>query len=322
MRSFQTVRRDQRRIFNVSAPRTSEVIATLGYVRKFSGKTILIKLGGAALQDSVLVGSICKDLMLIRSVGVSVVLVHGGGPSINQELTSRGIEWSFIEGQRVTTPEMMDVIEMVLCGGVNRRIVRTLNLAGVRAIGLSGADGSTLLCKQANRELGQVGAIEKVDVSVINALLGTQSSSGIGTIPVVAPVGVGKDGRAFNINADWAAVRIAQALGIEKVLFLTDQEGILDNQMQLIPELDAGELENLIETGIVKGGMLAKVRTILHALNNGVRDVHVLNARRPHGLIEELFTDIGVGTVCRLRSRATRGASVKSNSPKREGAHA
>jgi acetylglutamate kinase len=285
-----------------------EVISTLGYVQQFSGQTVLIKLGGAALQDPGLVQSICADLKVLRSVGVQVVVVHGGGPSINQELQARGIQWEFIDGQRVTTPEMMEVIEMVLCGLVNRRIVRNLNAAGVKAVGMSGSDASTLSCKQASVKLGQVGLIDRVDTTIIHSILGTQSEGGgQGAIPVIAPIGVGMEGEAFNINADWAASRIAQALGIRKVLFLTDQEGVLDAQGRLMTELDAAELENLIELGVVKGGMLAKVQTVLHALRNGVTDVHILNARRPHGLIEELFTDRGVGTICRLRSRARSG---------------
>jgi acetylglutamate kinase len=278
------------------------VVATLSYVRKFAGSTVLIKLGGAVLQDSKLVTRICEELTLIRAVGVSLVLVHGGGPSINRELERRGIQWEFVDGQRVTTPEMMDVIEMVLCGSVNRSIVRTLNRSGVRAVGLSGADATTLLCRQADARLGQVGKIEQVNTALIQSLIGTEP--GTGAIPVIAPIGVGRKGEAFNINADWAASRIAQALGIQKLMFLTDQDGILDGRQQLIPELDAGELETLIETGVVKGGMLAKAQTIVHALRHGVKDVHVLNARRPRGLINELFTDRGVGTVCRLRSRA------------------
>jgi acetylglutamate kinase len=282
---------------------TQEVIATLSYVKKFAGQTILIKLGGAALQDNALVSRICEDLKHIRSVGVKVVLVHGGGPSINQELKARGIAWEFIDGQRVTTPEMMEVIEMVLCGLVNRRIVRVLNGAGARAIGMSGADASTLLCHQASPKLGQVGSIDRVDTQVIHSILGAD------TIPVIAPVGVGHEGEAFNVNADWAASRIAQALGIQKVLFLTDQEGILAKNGKLIPELDAAELETLVENGTVQGGMLAKAKTIIHALRNGVTDLHILNAKREHGLIEELFTDGGVGTVCRLRSRAAGGSS-------------
>lgn len=297
----------------VQTPLTESVLATLSYVKKFAGETILIKLGGAALQDPSLVASICEDLTLIQAVGVSVVLVHGGGPSINKELTSRGIQWEFIDGQRVTTPEMMDVIEMVLCGEVNRRIVRGLNRSGVRAVGLSGTDGATLLCKKSNTKLQQVGVIDRVDTSYINAILNTKSESGQGSIPVIAPVGMGKNGEAYNINADWAASRVAQAMGVKKVLFLTDQEGILDANGQLIQELDAGELESLIETGVVKGGMLAKVQTVLHALKNGVTDLHIINARRPHGLIEELFTNRGVGTVCRLRSRSSRASAASAS---------
>jgi acetylglutamate kinase len=277
------------------------VKSALGYVKKFTGTSVLIKLGGAALEDQSLVAALCEDLSLIRGAGVNVVLVHGGGPAINRELERRGITWNFVDGLRVTTPEMMEVIEMVLCGKVNRRIVRTLNQSAVRAIGLSGSDARTLFCKPMRKDLGLVGEITSVRPAAIEAILKTQDE-GIGTIPVIAPIGIGENGEAYNINADWAAVRIAESLGIDKVLFLTDQEGILGADGKLIPELDAGELEVLIEGGVVKGGMLAKVNTVLHALKNGVKDVHIFNARRSHGLLEELFTDQGVGTVCRLRS--------------------
>ena len=177
-------------------------------------------------------------------------------------------------------------------------------------MGLSGADSATLMCKKANEKLGQVGVIEEVDPTLIRAVMSSKTDDGLGSIPVIAPVGLGSAGEAFNINADWAASRIAQALGIKKLLFLTDQEGILNAKGRLIPELDAGELENLIprKAASVKGGMLAKTQTIMHALRHGVTDVHVINARRPHGLIEELFTDRGVGTVCRLRSRIAAAA--------------
>lgn len=277
------------------------VKSALGYVKKFSGTSVLIKLGGAALEDESLVAALCEDLSLIRGAGVNVVLVHGGGPAINRELERRGITWNFVDGLRVTTPAMMEVIEMVLCGQVNRRIVRTLNQSAVRAIGLSGSDARTLFCKPMRKELGLVGEVTSVRPAAIEAILKTQDE-GIGTIPVIAPIGIGENGQAYNINADWAAVRIAEALEIDKVLFLTDQEGILGADGKLVPELDAGDLEVLIEAGVVKGGMLAKVSTVLHALKNGVKDVHIFNARRPHGLLEELFTDHGVGTVCRLRS--------------------
>jgi acetylglutamate kinase len=272
------------------------VLDTLSYVSRFAGQKLLIKLGGAALQDSDLVESLCEDFARMQSVGVQLVLVHGGGPSINQELTTHGITWEFVEGQRVTTPQMMDIVEMVLNGSVNSRLVRTLNRAGLRAVGVSGADAQMLQCKPSDPRLGQVGKIDRIDCSYVQAV------TGAGFVPVIAPTGVGKEGQAFNLNADWAACHIALALGVNKVFFLTDQDGILDGQGKLISELDAAELENLIEIGVVKGGMLAKARTMLHALRNGVNDIHVLNARRPHGLIEELFTSGGGGTVCRLRS--------------------
>ena len=283
---------------------SQDVKSALKYVRLFAGTKIVVKLGGSVLQDDVLLESICEDLAAIRKVGVSLVIVHGGGPAINEELKRRGIEWKFVEGLRVTTPEMMDVIEMVLCGRVGRRIVRGLNAAGLRAVGLSGCDAMTLLCKKADERLGQVGAIERVNTQLIDEVLALQDELGPRAVPVIAPVGIGRDGTAFNINADWVASRIASELGTTKMIFLTDQDGILDANGKLLPELDAGELEQLIEDGVVKDGMLAKARTILHALQNKVTNVHVLNARRPHALIEELFTDSGSGTVCRLRSRA------------------
>ena len=209
-----------------SAPATREVIATLDYVQRFAGSTILIKLGGAALQDASLVHSICEDLIRIRSVGISVVIVHGGGPAINEELTRRGITWDFFEGQRITTPEMMEVIEATLCGTVNRRIVRTLNSAGVKAAGISGTDGRTLLCKVADPRLGQVGAVETVQTELIQSVLALKDEYGHPAIPVIAPIGLGREGSAYNINADWAAAKIASALNVKKLFFLTDQDGI------------------------------------------------------------------------------------------------
>ena len=283
---------------------TDQVTAALKYVRQFAGTRIVVKFGGSVLQDEVLLKSICEDMAAIRRVGVELLVVHGGGPAINAELKLRGIEWSFIEGQRVTTPEMMNVIEMVLCGQVNKRIVRALYLAGIKAVGFSGADAGTLICRRADERLGQVGVIERVNTQLIDHALGLEDELGKRGIPVIAPVGLGRDGSAFNVNADWVGSRVASALGVTKMIFLTDQDGILDANGKLIPELDAGELEQLIEDGVVRDGMLAKARTILHALQNKVTDVHVLNARRPNALIEELFTDKGSGTVCRLRSRA------------------
>ena len=282
----------------------NKVISALKYVRQFAGTRIVVKFGGSVLQDEILLKAICEDMVAIRRVGVELLVVHGGGPAINAELKLRGIEWSFIEGQRVTTPEMMSIIEMVLCGQVNKRIVRSLYLAGAKAVGFSGADAGTLICRRADERLGQVGVVERVNTQLIDHALGLEDELGKRGIPVIAPVGLGRDGTAYNVNADWVGSRVASALGVTKMIFLTDQDGILDANGKLIPELDAGELEQLIEDGVVRDGMLAKARTILHALQNKVTDVHVLNARRPNALIEELFTDKGSGTVCRLRSRA------------------
>jgi len=285
---------------------TQDILATLSYVKRFSGQTVLIKLGGAALTGGTELERLCEDISLMRSVGLSIVLVHGGGPMINKELAARGIGWEFIEGQRVTTPEIMEVVEMVLCGVVNRKIVRTLNAAGIPAVGISGSDASTLMCKPASAQLGQVGVIEEVNTSIIHSILNSQHKQGLGSIPVIAPIGIDEQGNPFNINADWAASRIAQALGVKKVLFLTDQEGILGADGKLLGQLDASELEGLIAEGVVKGGMLAKTRTIVDALKNGVSSLHVLSAKHPHALIQELFTEQGVGTLCRLRGSRTR----------------
>ncbi|MBX7231083.1 MAG: acetylglutamate kinase [Bdellovibrionales bacterium] len=276
------------------------VIDTLQYVRRFSNQKLLVKLGGSALKDLNLVKTICDDLALIRSIGISVVLVHGGGPSISDELSLRGIHSEFIDGQRVTTPEMMDIIEMVLCGKMNRRIVRTLNAAKIKAVGLCGTDANMIQCRREDERLQNVGIVERIDTEILNKYLGNEDRQDI--IPVVAPMGVDEMGRALNVNADWAASRIAQALNIKKMIYLTDQDGILDKQGSLISELDAAGLEELMVSGVVTGGMLAKTRTILHALRNKVDDIHIINSKRPHSLIEELFTNRGIGTVCHIRA--------------------
>jgi len=280
---------------------------TLKYVRRHAGKTILVKLGGAALQNLSLVKDLCDDLALIQAAGISLILVHGGGPAINQELSLRGIQWEFYEGQRITTPEMMEIIEMVLCGTINRRIVRTLNTAGVTSVGFSGADAKLLFCTRSHAKLGCVGEISSVNTELLQHYLQFDERSSQNQIqkmiPVIAPVGIDETGQPLNVNGDWAASRIAQALGIKKVIYLSDQDGILDSSGKLIPEVDASELEELIRKGIVRGGMLAKVKTILDAIQNSVDDLHIINASRPHSLIEELFTSQGIGTICRGRAR-------------------
>lgn len=252
---------------------------------------VLIKLGGAALRDESVLETVTLALQEYRRYGYQVILVHGGGPAINAELTRRGISWSFVEGQRVTSPEMMDVIESVLCGDINRKLTRHLGAHGVPTVGFSGVDGKTLLCRQACEELGQVGAIEDVASAWIDGLLGLPNSP----VPVIAPIGVGLAGEAYNINADWAASHLAVSLGAEYLIFLTDQKGILDNQSQLMPEVSLDELQDLVESETVTGGMLTKTKTIIHALENGVKGVRIMSG---HEAREGLWSDY-VGTWCR-----------------------
>lgn len=280
-----------------------EVVATLNYVREFTGTRIVVKIGGSVTDDAELFESICNDLVTIRKVGVELILVHGGRQAINDELNRRSMPWAFVDGMRVTTPEMMSVIETVLCGQINRRIVRALNVAGLKAVGFSGSDANTLICKKASNELGQVGVIERVNPQLIETVVKLEDELGVRGIPVIAPLAVDRDGVVYNVNADWAASKIASQLGVTKMILMTDQDGILDGKGQLLSNLDAGDLEQLIEDGVAKDGTLARTQTVLHALKNRVPNVHVINARQPQALIAELFTDRGSGTVCRLRSR-------------------
>lgn len=277
------------------------ILSTLKYVRTFQGQTILIKLGGAALRDESLVNTLCEDLALIRSVGLKVILVHGGGPAINESLTKAGIKWDFYEGQRITTPEMMEVIETTLVGKVNRGLVRLLNKNDINSMGFSGTDAKLLECKTLDPKLGRVGLVTKVNTSFIETLLETQTKNSYGTIPVIAPVGYGPGGDPYNLNADWAASSIASALQLKKMIFITDQDGILDENQKLIPTMSSGDLLDLIERGVISGGMLTKVRTILEALQNGVKNIHILNGKQPHALIEELYSENGVGTLISAR---------------------
>lgn len=251
---------------------------------------VLIKLGGASLQDDSIITNVVETIRQYRRFGYEVVLVHGGGPAINAELTRRGISWKFLNGQRITTPEMMDTIEMVLCGFINRKLVRALNAAGIPAVGFSGVDGNTLLCTQASIELGQVGAIQQVNTHVVEGVLSMKCSP----VPVIAPLGVSADGLAFNINADWAASRLASSLQVSKLVFLTDQKGILDANQKLITEISLSELQALVDNEVVSGGMMTKTLTIMHALNNSVPVVRVMNAKEA---LSGLWSD-QVGTQC------------------------
>ncbi|MEK7355913.1 MAG: acetylglutamate kinase [Bdellovibrionota bacterium] len=260
--------------------------------RPLAGQRVLLKLGGATLQDPDVITRVARDVTAATEAGASIAIVHGGGPAINEELTRRGITWNFFEGQRITTPEMMDVIETVLCGHVNRKIVRALNTSHVEALGFSGVDGRTLQCRLSDERMGLVGVVTKVDTSIFTSWMTEPKRVG-----VMAPVGWGGEGRALNVNADWAAAQVACSMKVNRLVYLTDQDGILDQDKTLIPRATASALERLIETGVVAGGMLAKVRTILFALDHGVEGVQIANARKPQALLDVL-TGKEIGTLC------------------------
>jgi len=278
-------------------PRIRQVetlLEALPYIRRFAGKTVVIKYGGNAMANEELKRAFAHDVVLLRTVGIQPVVVHGGGPQIDRMLSALGIQPSFVRGLRVTDPETMRIVEMVLAGQVNGEIVTTINSAGGRAVGCSGKDGGLIAARRRERpdggDLGQVGEVVSVDPGVLRVL----EESGF--IPVVAPVGASHAGESLNINADTAAGKIAEALRAEKLLLLTDVEGIQDERGRLLPSLAAEDAARLIEAGVVTGGMIPKVECCLEALSGGVNKVHIVDGRIPHAVLLELFTDHGVGT--------------------------
>jgi acetylglutamate kinase len=281
----------------VLAEQRDLVVEALRYIQKFSGTRAVIKYGGAAMIDPALKRSFAQDVVLLQAAGLRPVIVHGGGPEITKMLEKLGHATQFVDGQRVTSAEDMQVVEMVLTGKVNTEIVGLINTLGGRAIGLSGKDARLLQArKQAPRpgkpDLGYVGDIEAVDPAILETLLSGNY------MPVVSPVGMGADGAAFNINADVAAAEIAVAAKAKKLIFLTDVPGILDEAGQRLSELKASELAARAREGrTIKGGMAVKAAGILRALEGGVEAVHVVDGREPHSVVVELFTDKGVGSL-------------------------
>lgn len=243
-------------------------------------KKIVVKLGGASLQNENTMTQLTSLLQGLRK-NYNVVLVHGGGPAINEELTKRGITWKFINGLRQTTPEMMAVIDEVLAQKVNSEIVTQLNKAEVEALGLSGAKDQILFCVPSDAELMQVGSVEKVNTESIENVLAAEK------IPVVAPIGYGSQSEKYNINADWAAAKIAMELKADALIFLTDQDGILDADKKLIRQTTPLEISQLIDGGVISGGMMTKVRTMISALENDVKQVRVINANKASQLLLE-----------------------------------
>ena len=275
------------------------LIEALPYIQALDQKTVVIKFGGNAMVDEDLKSSFAQDIVLLKQVGVNPVIVHGGGPQIGKLLEQIGKKSRFIEGMRVTDNETMDVVEMVLGGQVNKQIVSLINRHGGRAVGLTGKDGGLITARKMklngsdaeSHDLGQVGEVESIDPRVVTMLDNDDF------IPVIAPIGVGADGASYNINADLVAGELAQVLGAEKLLLLTNTPGVLDPDGNLLTGLSAVETERLIASGVIHGGMLPKVRCALDAVKGGVATCQIVDGRIKHSVLLELLTDSGVGTL-------------------------
>ena len=273
---------------------------SLPYIQKFHGKTIVIKYGGNAMVDEHLKSSFARDIVLMKSVGMNPIVVHGGGPQIGKTLEKIGKDSEFIGGMRVTDSETMDVVEMVLGGLVNKEIVNLIHQHGGHSIGLTGKDGRLITAKKLKSkieptseiiDLGHVGEVDQIDISVIELLLEGDF------IPVIAPIGVGNDGFSYNINADLVAGSIAEALKAEKLILLTNTTGLLDKKGELLTGLNAKKVNRLIKDGVVHSGMLPKIDCALSAVKDGVNRAHIIDGRVAHAVLLEIFTDTGVGTL-------------------------
>jgi acetylglutamate kinase len=276
----------------------STLIDAFPFIKLFNGKTIVIKYGGAAQTEDALKEKFAKDIALMHLVGIKVVIVHGGGKKINEVLKRLDIKTEFIDGQRVTSVENMEVVEMVLSGSVNKEITSLLNHNGAKAIGISGKDASFMRgVAKDSQKFGLTGNITFIDESVLNNLIDENF------IPVIAPIASGENlgDVGFNINADLAASKIATALKAEKVVFLTDTLGVLDNDKNLIPTLHKRDIANLIKSGVIDGGMIPKVEACLEAIEGGVKKAHIIDGRIEHSLLLELFTSDGIGTVIKRK---------------------
>ncbi len=281
------------------------LLEALPYLRRFSGKTIVIKYGGHAMADEALKKSFALDIILLKYIGINPVIVHGGGPQINETLKKYGIVSQFIRGMRVTDAATMGVVEMVLTGQVNQEVVGYLNQHGGKAVGLSGKDGGLLLCRKHLQEMpledgtvemvdmGFVGEIIKVDPTIIETLEKDRF------IPVIAPVGVGANGESYNINADLVAGKIAGALRAEKLILLTDVAGVKGKDGSLLTSIQLPDVPRLISSDVITGGMIPKVTCCVEALREGTGKAHIIDGRVEHAVLLEIFTDVGIGTEIR-----------------------
>jgi len=282
--------------------KANTLMEALPYIRRFSGKTFVIKYGGHAMSDDRLKQSFALDIIMLKSLGINTVIVHGGGPQINETLKRYGIVSEFVRGMRVTDADTMSVVEMVLVGQVNTEVVGYLNLHGGRAVGLSGKDGTLLLSKKLLQEIkGDDGRMEIVDIGFVGDVVKVNTDliktlENGNYIPVIAPVGVGPEGESYNINADLVAGRVAAALNAEKLILLTDTPGVLDSEKRLLPSIAVADMHRLIEEDAITGGMIPKVVCCADALKDGVKKAHIIDGRMEHAVLLEIFTDIGIGT--------------------------
>lgn len=277
------------------------LIEAMPYIRRFHGKTIVVKYGGNAMIDPALQSAFAQDVVLLKLVGMNPVVVHGGGPQIDHVLNKLGKKGTFIQGMRVTDKETMDVVEWVLGGEVQQDIVGFINQAGGKAVGLTGRDGGLVQARKMmltdadnpakQHDIGQVGEIVSIDPAVVKALQDDQF------IPVISPIGFGQENESYNINADLVAGKLAEVLQAEKLLLLTNTPGVLDKQGNLLTGLSAQKIEELFADGTISGGMLPKISSALHAAKSGVNSVHIIDGRVAHALLLEILTDSGVGTM-------------------------
>ncbi len=278
----------------------------LPYIQRFRGKTIVIKYGGNAMVDDVLKNGFARDVVLMKLVGINPVVVHGGGPQIGKLLERLGKQSEFVQGMRVTDSETMDVVEMVLGGLVNKEIVNNINRHGGSAVGLTGKDGDLIRARKLTLtrgapelqvpeiiDIGYVGEVASIDAAVVDMLVSGNF------IPVIAPIGVGEEGRSYNINADLVAGKLAEVLQAEKLMLLTNIPGVLDKENKVLTNLTPPQVDALIADGAIYGGMLPKIRCALEAVQGGVKAVHIIDGRVEHAVLLELFTDEGVGTLIR-----------------------
>ncbi|KAA8496990.1 Acetylglutamate kinase [Porphyridium purpureum] len=286
----------------------------LPYIQRFRGKTMVIKYGGAAMKDPVLKRLVVDDLVFLSCVGIRPVFVHGGGPEINSWLGKLGIEAKFLNGLRVTDSATMDVVEMVLAGRVNKGLVSLINRAGGQAVGLCGKDGSLISAKPKNAELGFVGEVTGVNPALLNVL------AAAGYIPVISSVGADEKGNSYNINADTLAGDLAAALGAEKLVLLTDVTGVLSqypDESSLISHLTLPDCQNLISESVIAGGMVPKIGCCMKAIQSGVSASHIIDGRRPHSILLEVFTEKGIGTMITNTGyeMMTTTSSTSTNAP-------